>query len=117
RGRVQITGRKKDMIRTGGENVYPAEIEMVLSDHPAVSDIAVIGVPDQRFEEAVCAVVVVKPGHELTEDEFRAYARSRLAGFKVPKYVRIVTDLPRTASGKVQKFHLRDTYSDIEVVA
>ena len=114
RGRLQITGRKKDMIRTGGENVYPAELEMVLSDHPAVVDLAIIGVPDRRFEEAVCAVVTVREGHALTEDDFRAYARTRLAGFKVPKYVRVVESLPRTASGKVQKYVLRDTFRSAE---
>lgn len=117
RGRLQITGRKKDMIRTGGENVYPAELEMVLSDHPAVVDLAIIGVPDRRFEEAVCAVVTVREGHALTEEDFRAYARTRLAGFKVPKYVRVVESLPRTASGKVQKYVLRDTFRSAEDAA
>lgn len=114
RGRLQITGRKKDMIRTGGENVYPAELEMVLSDHEAVADIAIIGVPDSRFEEAICAVVIPNDGATLTEDEFRAYARTRLAGYKVPKYVRVVDTMPRTASGKLQKFLLREQFRDAE---
>lgn len=114
RGRLQITGRKKDMIRTGGENVYPAELEMVLSDHEAVADIAIIGVPDARFDEAICAVVIPHDGATLTEDEFRAYARTRLAGYKVPKYLRVVDTMPRTASGKLQKFLLREQFRNVE---
>ena len=113
RGRLQITGRKKDMIRSGGENVYPAEVEMVLTDHGSIADMAVIGIPDRRFEEVVCAVVVLKPGAHLDPEEFRRYARSRLARFKVPSYVEVVDALPRTASGKVQKFVLRDRFAHL----
>ena len=113
RGRLQITGRKKDMIRSGGENVYPAELEMVLTDHEAVADLAVIGIPDRQFEEVVCAVVVVRPGSHLDPQAFREYARSRLAKFKVPSYVQIVNELPRTASGKIQKFVLREQFAHL----
>jgi fatty-acyl-CoA synthase len=112
-GRLQITGRKKDMIRSGGENVYPAELEMVLKDHSAVADLAIIGVPDVKYEETVCAVIVVKDGAFIDPEEFRAYARTRLAKYKVPTHIEIVDELPRTASGKIQKFVLRERYSHL----
>lgn len=112
-GRLQITGRKKDMIRSGGENVYPAELEMVLIDHSAVADLAIIGVPDVKYEEAVCAVIVVKKGVVLNPDEFRTYAGTRLAKYKVPTHIEIVNELPRTASGKIQKFVLREMYAHL----
>jgi acyl-CoA synthetase (AMP-forming)/AMP-acid ligase II len=112
-GRLQITGRKKDMIRSGGENVYPAELEMVLTDHRAVADLAIIGVPDAEYEEAVCAVIVLKEGEFLDPEEFRTYARTRLAKYKVPTHIEIIDKLPRTASGKIQKFVLRDRYAHL----
>jgi fatty-acyl-CoA synthase len=112
-GRLQITGRMKDMIRSGGENVYPAELEMVLIDHSAVADLAIIGVPNVKYEEAVCAVIVVKKGVVLDPDEFRTYAGTRLAKYKVPTHIEIIDELPRTASGKIQKFVLREMYAHL----
>ncbi|WP_153504297.1 class I adenylate-forming enzyme family protein [Cumulibacter manganitolerans] len=106
-GMLEIVGRKKDMIRSGGENIYPAELENVLTKHPAVADVAVIGVPDPKWVETVCAVVVLRPGASLTLEELVAFSRERLAGYKQPRRLEIVDELPRTASGKVQKFVLR----------
>jgi fatty-acyl-CoA synthase len=106
-GFLYISGRLKDMIISGGMNIYPAEIEDVLHSHPAVSDVAVIGEPDERWGERVVAVIQRLPGHELTKDEVVAYCSERLASYKKPTTVRFVDDLPRTASGKLQKFKLR----------
>ncbi|GAA3561447.1 fatty acid--CoA ligase [Amycolatopsis ultiminotia] len=110
-GLVKITGRFKDMIRTGGENVYPAEVESVLADHPAVADIAVIGVPDPVYDEAVCAVVVARD--DLQAEELVRYSRSRLAGYKRPRHVFFTDQLPRNPSGKVLKYQLRDQYGPL----
>nr|WP_272917582.1 AMP-binding protein [Nocardioides flavescens] len=106
-GTLSIAGRKKDMIRSGGENISPAEIEDVLLRHPAVVDAAVVGVPDPVFVEAVCAVVVINDV-PVTEEELVEHCRSHLAGFKKPRRVVFVTELPRTPSQKIQKFRLRD---------
>lgn len=107
-----VTGRKKDMIRSGGENIYPAEIEDVLARHPKIRDVAVIGIPDPVFIETVCAVIVVVEGASLTEEEVVRHCARHLAGYKKPRYVRFVEDLPRTASSKVQKYRLRDQFVD-----
>ncbi len=106
-GYLFLTDRIKDMIVTGAENVYPIEVEEVLAAHPAVADVAVIGVPDERWGETVKAVVVLAPGTELTEDEVMAYARERPAGFKRPRSVDFVDALPRNPSGKILKKDLR----------
>lgn len=106
-GYVYIVGRKSELIISGGENVYPLEIEDVLRSHPAVADCAVIGVPDPLWGEAVKAVVVLRPGHSVEEEELVAFCNQRLAGFKRPKYVAFVEDLPRNASGKVMKSLLK----------
>ncbi|RBM23447.1 AMP-dependent synthetase [Prauserella sp. PE36] len=107
-GLLEVVGRVKDMIRSGGENIYPAELEDVLAGHEAVREIAVIGVPDAQYTEAVCAVVVLEPGRDLSLGELQAFSRDRLASYKTPKHLRVVEELPRTASGKVQKFRLRE---------
>jgi fatty-acyl-CoA synthase len=112
-GLLTISGRSKDMIRSGGENIYPAEIEDVLIRHPAVQDAAVIAVPDPKFIETVLAVVVLQPGHELTGAEVVEHVRQHLASYKKPRYVVFADELPRTPSGKIQKFALRDTYRDL----
>jgi fatty-acyl-CoA synthase len=112
-GLLKITGRTKDMIKSGGENVYPAEVERVLSEHEAVKEVAVIGVPDERFQEAVCAVVVLHKGAQLAEGDVVAYCRSRLAGFKTPRHVVTVDGLPRNATGKVLKYLLREQYGHL----
>ena len=109
-GFVFLTDRVKDMIVSGGENVYPAEIENVLSLHPAIADVAVIGVPDDRWGETVKAVVVKAPGTDVTPTEIIEYARGRLAGFKCPTSVDFADELPRNPSGKLLKRELREPY-------
>ncbi|ONH35109.1 MULTISPECIES: long-chain-fatty-acid--CoA ligase [Protofrankia] len=109
-GYVFLHDRLKDMIITGGENVYPAEVESVLADHPAVADVAVIAVPSQRWGETVKAVVVLRPGATATEEEVIAFTRTRLARYKCPTSMDVVTELPRNASGKVLKKDLREPY-------
>jgi acyl-CoA synthetase (AMP-forming)/AMP-acid ligase II len=108
-GYLFITGRKKDLIIRGGENISPGEIENVLEDHPKVEEAAVIGVPDADWGEAVKAVLVLKPGQKATADEFVEYTKSRLASFKAPAYYAIVEELPQ-AMGKVLKNDLRKAY-------
>jgi long-chain acyl-CoA synthetase len=109
-GYLFLTDRIKDMIVTGAENVYPIEVEEVLAAHPGIADVAVIGVPDERWGETVKAVVVPALGAVLTEDEVIAYARERLAGFKRPRSVDFVDALPRNPSGKILKKDLRAPY-------
>lgn len=109
-GYLYIHDRVKDMIVTGAENVYPAEVENVLHDHPAVADCAVIGVPDAKWGEAVKAIVVRTPGSDVGKDELIAFARTRIAGYKVPKSVDFADSLPRNASGKILKKVLRAAY-------
>jgi fatty-acyl-CoA synthase len=107
-GFLFIADRVKDMVITGGENVYPAEVESVLYDHPAIVEVAVIGVADERWGEAVTAVVVVKEGEELTLDALRDFADGKLARFKLPTKLETIDVIPRNASGKVLKRELRD---------
>jgi long-chain acyl-CoA synthetase len=102
-GYVFITGRAKEMIIVGGENVFPAEIERVLLDHPAVGEAAVIGVQDELRGELPAAFVILKEGQKADETALREFCRMRLAGYKIPRWVRIVTDLPRTPTGKILK--------------
>ena len=110
-GYLKIAGRAKDLIITGGLNVYPKEIEEKIDALPGVSESAVIGVPDPDFGEAVTAVVVVRAGHTPSESELISALKSEIAGFKVPKRVYFVAALPRNAMGKVQKNVLRETFS------
>jgi long-chain acyl-CoA synthetase len=98
------------MIVTGAENVYPIEVENVLSEHPDVADVAVFGVPDERWGEAVKAVVVRRPGTGLTEAQLLSWARDRIAGFKRPRSVDFADELPRNPSGKLLKRVLRAPY-------
>jgi acyl-CoA synthetase (AMP-forming)/AMP-acid ligase II len=109
-GFVYIVDRKKDMIISGGFNVFPSEVEQVLWSHPAVQDCAVIGVPDEKWGEAVKAVVELKPGATAAADELIALAKDRLGGVKAPKSVDFVATLPRSPVGKVLKKDLRATY-------
>ncbi|MCZ0735269.1 acyl-CoA synthetase [Phreatobacter sp. AB_2022a] len=106
-GYYYIVDRIKDMFISGGENVYPAEVEIVLHAHPAVLEAAVLGVPDARWGEVGHAAVVLRPGAAIDAESLRAYARERLAAYKVPKHITLVADFPRTAAGKVQKHVLR----------
>jgi fatty-acyl-CoA synthase len=105
-GRLTIVGREDDMIVSGGENVYPVEVEDLLLAHPAVADAAVAGVPDAEFGQGLVAFVVPRPGADLDETEVRAFVRARLARYKVPRAVRFVEELPRTATGKVLRRRL-----------
>ena len=107
-GYMTLVGRTKDLIISGGFNVYPIEVENVLAGHPAVRDVAVIGVPHPRWGEAVHAVVVLQPGHVVTLDELVDFCRPRIASFKKPQSVEFVDELPRTTVGKVAKNVLRD---------
>jgi acyl-CoA synthetase (AMP-forming)/AMP-acid ligase II len=109
-GFIYIKDRIKDMIVSGGENIYPAELEGVLAGHPAVADVAVIGVPDDRWGEAVKAIVVRKPGVELGQEELIDWSRDKLAGFKRPRSVDFVDAIPRNPSGKMLKRQLREPY-------
>ncbi|MEJ2207354.1 MAG: AMP-binding protein, partial [Gemmatimonadota bacterium] len=107
-GTYRITGRIKDMIVRGGENVYPREIEEFLYTHPAVESAQVVGVPDPRFGEEVCAWVKPRAGAQCSVEEIRAFCRERLAYYKVPRYVKFVDAFPLTVTGKVQKFRIRE---------
>jgi fatty-acyl-CoA synthase len=109
-GYCRVEGRLKDMIIRGGENIYPREIEAVLFAHPAVSDVAVVGVPDAYWGEAVAAFVRPMPGQTPTEEELFAYCRRHLAGYKTPRHWRFVEQFPQTPSGKIQKFVLREMF-------
>jgi acyl-CoA synthetase (AMP-forming)/AMP-acid ligase II len=109
-GYVYVTDRIKDMIISGGENIYPAEIERVLAEHPSIGDVAVIGVPDERWGEVPKAVVVAAPGAHVDTEQVLAYCREHLASFKCPKSVDVVAALPRNPTGKVLKKDLRKPY-------
>ena len=109
-GYIYIVDRKKDMIISGGENVYPAEIEEVLYHHPKVLECAVLGVHDEEWGESVKAVVVCKPGEEMTEEEVVEYCKQHLASYKKPRSVDFVGELPRNPAGKVLKRVLREKY-------
>jgi fatty-acyl-CoA synthase len=107
-GYVRITGRAKDMIIRGGENVYPREIEEFLYTHPEISDVQVYGVPDEKYGEKVAAAVQLRQDSGLTAEEVKDYCRENIARFKVPEYVDFVEEYPMTASGKIQKYKLRE---------
>ncbi len=107
-GYFRVTGRAKDMIIRGGENIYPREVEEFLYTHPKVADVQVIGLPDARYGETVLAWIVLKDGEEATEEEIREYCRGKIAHFKIPQYVRFVEAFPMTVTGKIQKFRMRE---------
>jgi fatty-acyl-CoA synthase len=107
-GYAKIVGRIKDMVIRGGENVYPREVEEFLYGHPAVGDVQVIGVPDERLGEELMAWVIRKRGAELDADELREFCRGKIAHYKVPRYVKFVDEFPMTVTGKVQKFKMRE---------
>ena len=109
-GNVRITGRIKDLIIRGGENIAPKEIEDVLRQHPAVADVSVYGIASDFFGEEVAAAIRVHPGASIGVDEAKAFCAERLARFKIPRFVRIVDSFPMTASGKIQKFKLRESH-------
>jgi fatty-acyl-CoA synthase len=107
-GYVNIVGRIKDMVIRGGENVYPREIEEFLYTHPAVADVQVIGVPDERYGEELMAWIKLHPGASATEDGIRDFCKGKIAHFKIPRYVTFVDDFPMTVTGKVQKYLMRE---------
>ncbi|WP_122513695.1 AMP-binding protein [Pseudomonas viridiflava] len=107
-GYVSITGRIKDMVIRGGENISPREIEEFLYQHPAIQDAQVIGVADEKYGEELCVWVIVRPGLAISEDEIREFCSSQIARYKIPRYIRFVDGFPMTLSGKVQKFRMRE---------
>ena len=109
RRNLRITDRKKDMYIVGGFNAYPAEIENMILAHPSVSQVAVIGVPDQRMGEVGCAFVIPRPGATIDPDELIAWCRTQMANYKVPRRVEVVDEFPLNATGKVLKYELRQT--------
>lgn len=112
-GYYKIVGRIKDMIIRGGENIYPKEIEEFLYTHPKISDVQVIGVPSKQYGEEVMACVILKENQKMTEDEVKAFIRSHMARHKTPSYVRFMESFPVTASGKIQKYKLREEAVEI----
>jgi fatty-acyl-CoA synthase len=106
-GRLSIDGRQDDMIISGGENVFPGEVEELLAEHPAVAEAAVVGVPDDQYGQRLRAFVVLRPGYAVSGDELKALVHDRLARFKTPREIAFVDSLPRTATGKVLKRVLR----------
>jgi fatty-acyl-CoA synthase len=108
-GYFRITGRLKDMIIRGGENVYPREVEEFLYTHPKIADVQVVGLPDEKLGETVAAWIKLKSGESVTEDEVREFCRGKISHFKIPQYVRFVEAFPMTVTGKVQKYVIRQT--------
>jgi fatty-acyl-CoA synthase len=108
-GYVNIVGRIKDMVIRGGENLYPREIEEFLYGHPEVEDVQVIGVPDVKYGEELCAWIRLRAGSALTEEAVREFCEGRLSRHKIPKYVRFTETFPMTITGKIQKFKMRET--------
>ncbi len=106
-GYCNIVGRIKDMVIRGGENIYPREIEEFLYAHPKVLDVQVVGIPDQRFGEELCAWIILRAGERLSEDEVREYCKGQIAHYKIPRYIRFVDSFPMTVTGKIQKFLIR----------
>jgi len=109
-GYVRITGRIKEIIIRGGENIAPKEVEDLLRQHPAIADVYCYGVPDERYGEEVAAAIRLNPGLEASADEIKEFCRGRIARFKIPRYLRFVDSFPMTASGKIQRFKLREEF-------
>jgi fatty-acyl-CoA synthase len=111
-GYVNIVGRIKDLVIRGGENIYPREIEEFLYRHPKVQDVQVVGLPDKKYGEELCAWIIVKPGQTATEDEIRDFCKGQIAHYKVPKYIQFVSAFPMTVTGKIQKFKIREAMAE-----
>jgi fatty-acyl-CoA synthase len=107
-GYVQITGRRKEMIIRGGENIYPREIEDFLFTHPKIAEAAVFGVPDDFYGEEVAVWIELHSGETSTENDIRDFCKDKIAHFKIPKYIRFVSEFPMTVTGKLQKFKMRE---------
>ena len=112
-GYLNIVGRIKDMVIRGGENVYPREVEEFLYTHPAIEDVQVIGVPDEKYGEELCAWVKVRPGTELTAEDVRAFCAGKIAHYKIPRYVHLTQDFPMTVTGKIRKVEMRERAIEI----
>ena len=111
-GYVNIVGRIKDMVIRGGENIYPREIEEYLYRHPKVQDVQVVGLPDKKYGEELCAWIITKPGQALTEQDIRDFCKGQIAHYKVPRYIEFVTEFPMTVTGKIQKFKIRNAMKE-----
>ncbi|AMP17358.1 AMP-binding protein [Collimonas pratensis] len=111
-GYVNIVGRMKDMVIRGGENIYPREIEEFLYRHPAVQDVQVVGVPDPKYGEELCAWIILRPGQSADEQAIRDFCQGQIAYYKVPRYIRFVDAFPMTITGKIQKFKIREAMKD-----
>jgi len=111
-GYYKITGRLKDMVIRGGENIYPREIEEFLFTHPAVEQVSVVGIPDPKYGEELCAWIKLKSGQTTTPDDIRAFCRAKLAHYKVPRHIKFVDAFPQTVTGKIQKFKIRDAMKE-----
>jgi len=107
-GYVNIVGRMKDMVIRGGENIYPREIEEFLYRHPKVQDVQVVGVPDRKYGEELCAWIIARPGATLDEDEIRTFCQGQIAHYKIPRHIVFTDAFPMTVTGKIQKFKIRD---------
>jgi fatty-acyl-CoA synthase len=106
-GYFRITGRLKDMIIRGGENIYPREVEEFLYTHPKIADVQIVGLPDERLGETVAAWIKLKAGETASEEEIREYCKGRIAHFKIPHQIRFVDSFPMTVTGKIQKYMIR----------
>src|SRR5256885_2120278 len=107
-GCLRITGRSRDVIIRGGENIYPREVEEFLYTHPKVGEVQVVGIPNERLGEIVVAWIRLRPNQEATEEEIRDWCQGQIAYYKVPEHIRFVTEFPATLSGKIQKYKIRD---------
>jgi fatty-acyl-CoA synthase len=107
-GYCNIVGRIKDMVIRGGENIYPREIEEYLYRHPAIQDVQVVGVPDKKYGEELCAWIILNEGTELTEEAVREFCQGQIAHYKIPRHIRFVREFPMTITGKIQKFIIRN---------
>jgi fatty-acyl-CoA synthase len=110
-GYVKITGRIKDMLIRGGENIYPREIEDFLYTHPKISEAQVFGVPDEKMGEEVCVWIQLKDGQSATDQEIRKFCEGQITHFKIPRYIRFVKEFPMTVTGKIRKIEMRETMS------
>lgn len=111
-GYIEITGRIKDMVIRGGENVYPRELEEFLYQHPSIQDVQVVGVPDPKYGEELMAWIIAKDGVTLSAEEIRAYCKGKISHHKIPRYIEFTESYPMTASGKIQKYLLREMSKD-----
>lgn len=110
-GYGRIVGRIKDMVIRGGENIYPREVEEFLYRHSSVADVQVVGVPDAKYGEELCAWIVLKPEATTSEDEIRSFCRGQIAHYKIPRHIRFVDGFPMTVTGKIQKYLIREAMS------